>query len=218
MAGGGERRWEDGPLWSVSEARSTLIAMSPADLFLQSDAALREVVDQLDPADFSAPVPKEWSQLESPTLLGILGRHAYDEAWIPDVIAGRAAADGDPFADVDLLGDDPIAAYDALNDEATAAVRAGDMADTFRFTYGEYPAAEGLTHMATYRAFQAYSIAKHFGIPFHLSPELIAGFTEHVVPHADEWRQWGVFPPAIEPPADADDETRLLCTLGFWQP
>lgn len=201
----------------MSVARSTVVAMSPADLFLHSDAALREVVDQLDPADFSASVPKEWSQHESPTLLDILGRHAYDEAWVPDVLAGRAAADGDSFTDTDLLGDDPIAAYDALNDRATAAVRAGDMADTFRFTYGDYPADEGLTHLATYRAFQAYSIAKHFGIPFHLSPELIAGFNEHVVPHADEWRQWGVFPPAIEAPADADDETTLLCTLGFWQ-
>jgi hypothetical protein len=192
--------------------------MTPAELFLRSDAALREVVDQLDPADFSAPVPKEWGQLESPTLLGILGRHAYDEAWIPDVIAGRAAADGDPFADADLLGDDPIAAYDALNDAAAAAVHKGDIAETFRFTYGDYPADEGFAHLATYRAFQAYSIAKHFGIPFHLSPELVDGFTAHVVPHADEWRQWGVFGPAIDPPADADDETRLLSTLGFWMP
>ena len=200
----------------MSVAGSTVLTMTPTELFLHADAALREVIDQLDPADLSAPVPKEWSQLESPTLLGILGRHAYDEAWIPDVIAGRAAADGDPYADADLLGDDPIASYDALNDTATAAVRSGDIAGTFRFTYGDYPAGEGFAHLATYRAFQAYSIAKHFGIPFHLSPELVDGFNEHVVPHADEWRQWGVFPPAIEPPADADDETRLLCALGFW--
>ncbi|MDQ1075037.1 MULTISPECIES: hypothetical protein [Microbacterium] len=192
--------------------------MTPVELFLHADAALREVIDQLDPADFSASVPKEWSQLESPTLLGILGRHAYDEAWIPDVLAGRAAADGDPYAGVDLLGDDPIASYDELNDTATEAVRSGDVAETLRFTYGDYPADEGFAHLATYRAFQAYSIAKHFGIPFHLSPELVVGFNEHVVPHADEWRQWGVFPPAIEPPADADDDTQLLCTLGFWQP
>jgi hypothetical protein len=200
----------------MSDPRSTVLTMTPAELFLHADAALREVIDQLDPADFSAPVPKEWSQLESPTLLGILGRHAYDEAWIPGVIAGRAAVDGDPYADADLLGDDPIASYDALNDTATAAVRSGDVAETFRFTYGDYPADEGFAHLATYRAFQAYSIAKHFGIPFHLSPELVAGFNEHVTPHADEWRRWGVFPAAIEPPADADDETRLVCALGFW--
>ncbi len=192
--------------------------MTPRELFLQSDAALREVIDRLDPADFSSPVPPEWSQRKSPTLRDILWSHAHDEAWVPDVLAGRAAADGDPYVDADLLGDDPIASYDALNDKATVAVRDGDIADTFRYTYGDYPAEEGLAHLATYRAFQAYSIAKHFGIPFHLSPELVDGFNEHVVPHADEWRQWGVFPPAIEPPADADDETRLLCTLGFWQP
>ena len=200
----------------MSVPGSTVGAMKPDELFLHADAAIREVIDRIDPADFSAPVPKEWSQLESPTLLGIIGRHAYDEAWIPDVIAGRAAADGDPYADADLLGDDPIASYDALNDVATAAVRTGDVAETFRFTYGDYPAAEGFAHMATYRAFQAYAIAKHFGIPFHLSPELIDGLNEHVVPQADEWRQWGVFRPATEPPADADEETRLLCAVGFW--
>lgn len=133
----------------MSVPRSTLPTMSPATLFLHADAALREVVDQLDPADFSASVTKEWSQLESPTLLGTLGRHAYDEAWVPDVIAGRAAADGDPLADADLLGADPIASYDALNDKATAAVRAGEFADTFRFTYGDYPADEGFAHKAS---------------------------------------------------------------------
>ncbi len=138
--------------------------------------------------------------MPSPTLRDIIGRHAYDEAWIPDVIAGRAAADGDPFAEADLLGDDPIASYDALNDTATAAVRAGDFAETFRFTYGDYPAADGFAHLSMYRAFQAWSIAKHFGIPFHFSPELMDGLNQHVVPHADEWRQWGVFPPRSSRP------------------
>jgi len=41
---------------------------------------------------------------------------------------------------------------------------------------------------------------------------------EHVTPHADEWRQSGAFPPAIEAPAGADDETVLLCTLVFGKP
>lgn len=89
---------------------------------------------------------------------------------------------------------------------------------TFRFQYGDYSAQEGLAHLAVYRAFQAWLIAKHLGIPFHLPSEIIAGMNEHVVPHADQWRGFGVFPPAIQPLAGADDETLLLCAVGWWTP
>ncbi len=192
--------------------------MDTDELFLLSDAALREVIDRIDPADLSRSAPAEWTSTPDPTMRDILFAHTYDEAWVPDVLAGRAAADGDEFRHADLLGDDPIAAYDARNDAATAAVRAGTWADTFRFTYGDYSAQEGFAHLATYRAFQAKLIATYLDIPFQLSPELIAGLNEFVVPHAEEWRQWGVFPPAIDPPAGADDETRLLCAVGYWTP
>jgi hypothetical protein len=29
-------------------------------------------------------------------------------------------------------------------------------------------------------------------------------------------RGFGVFPPEQQPPAAADDETRLLCAVGYW--
>ena len=187
--------------------------------FLLSDAALRSVIDRVQPGDFDKPVPASWSSSENPTVLDILKSHAYDEAWVPGVLAGQSVADGDELRGTDLLGDDPIASYDALNDAATERVQAGvDLDSTFRFQYGDYPADEGLSHLAMYRATQAWMIAKHLGIPFHLSPELIDGLNEWVVPHADEWRSFGVFPPAIEPPADADAETRLLCEIGLWVP
>lgn len=193
--------------------------METNQLFLASDAALRSVIDRVTSDDLDKSAPAEWSRTPNPTIRDILKAHAYDEAWIPGVLAGDSIADGDDLRERDLLGEDPIAAYDALNDIATAAVRAGvDPDATFRFQYGDYSAQEGLVHLALYRAFQAWSIAKHLGIPFHLSPEIIAGMNEHAVPNAEEWRGFGVFPPAIEPPADADDETRLLCTLGFWVP
>ncbi|MEW2012906.1 MULTISPECIES: hypothetical protein [Microbacterium] len=149
--------------------------MKADELFLQADAALRSVIDRIDPADLSKPAPQEWTSTPDPTFRDILFAHAYDEAWVPDVLAGKSVADGDEFRDADLLGDDPIASYDRLNDTATAAVRDGAEPGTvFRFQYGDYPADEGYAHLATYRAFQAWLIAKRLGIPFHLSPELIA--------------------------------------------
>ena len=191
--------------------------MKTDQLFLASDAALRSVIDRITPDDLDKPVPAEWSQTPDPTIRDILRAHSYDEAWVPGVLAGASIADGDDLRDRNLLGDDPIAAYDALNDTATAAVREGVAPGAiFRFQYGDYPAEEGLVHLALYRAFQAWLIAKHLSIPFHLSPEIIAGMNEHVVPNAEEWRAFGVFPPAIDPRVDADDETRLLCAVGYW--
>lgn len=193
--------------------------MKTDELFLASDAALRSVIDRITPADLVKPVPEEWSQKPHQTVRDILAAHAYDEAWVPGVLDGASVADGDDLADRDLLGDDPVAAYDALNDAASARVRAGVASGTvFRFQYGDYPAEEGFAHLAMYRGFQAWQIAKHLDIPFHLSAELIAGMNEHVAAHADEWREFGVFPPAIPAPDDADDETRLLCAVGFWVP
>lgn len=191
--------------------------MEPDQLFLAADAELRSVIDRISPEDFDKPVPAAWSQNPNPTILDILRAHAYDEAWVPGVIAGASVADGDELRGRDLLGDDPLVAYDLLNDAATTAVRErADSEGILRFQYGDYPAREGFAHLAMYRGFQAWLIAKHLSIPFHLSAETIAGMNEHVVPNADEWRSFGVLPPAIDPPADADDETRLLCTVGFW--
>jgi hypothetical protein len=193
--------------------------MRTDELFLASDAALRSVVERIDVADLSRPAPQEWTSTPDPTFRDVLFAHAYDEAWVPGVLEGRSVADGDPHRDADLLGDDPVAAYGALNDAATAAVRRGVAPDTvFRFQYGDYPADEGFAHLSVYRALQAHLIAKELGIPFHLSPELVAGLDEHVVPHADQWREFGVFPPAVEPPEGADAETRLLCAVGHWTP
>ena len=193
--------------------------MDTDQLFLASDAALRSVIDCITAEDLDNPVPASWSQAPEPTVRDLLISHAYDEAWIPDVLAGASVEDGDPWADRDLLGDDPRTAYGALNDTAAAAVRRGvDPAQIFRFQYGDYPADEGLVHLALYRAFQAWQIAKHLGIPFHLPTEVIAGMNEHVVPNAELWRSFGVFPEPIDPPAGADDETRLLCAVGYWKP
>jgi hypothetical protein len=196
--------------------------MTETEFFLASDADLRSVIDRLTAADLARPAPQEWTRQPDPTLREIVFAHAYDEAWVPDVVAGRSVSDGDPYREADLLGDDPIAAYDALNDAATAAVTSafpggvvpGDA--VARFQYGDYPMAEGLVHIASYRAFQAWLIAKLVGIPFRLSPAVIEGSNLYIVPNAAQWREWQVLPPEIEPPAGADDETVLLCKLGYW--
>lgn len=195
--------------------------MDARELFLLSDAALRSVVDALTPADLELAVPADWStghRSASLTVRDIVLRHAYDEAWIPDLLAGRTFEEvGDRWKPV-LTSDDPIATYDAIHDKATAAMSAPglDQGMTLHFSYGDYPFSEGILHPTSYRAFQSWQIARLVGSPFHLSPDLIAGLNELLLPIVPMLRGFGVFPPEQQPPAAADDETRLLCAVGYW--
>ena len=192
--------------------------MKQKELFLQADAALRSVFDQITPEQLDIPAPAEWTRVENPTLRDILADHARDEAWVPDVLAGRSIDEvGDQYAG-DLLGDAPIAAYDRLNDLATAAVTADLQPEKIvHLSYGDFPLAEYLQHVAIYRAFQAWSVARLVGIEFSLPAPLVDNLWDQVLPKVDDWRAMGVFGPAVEVPADADRETRLLGETGFWR-
>lgn len=193
--------------------------MKQKELFLQSDAALRSVIDRIQPEQRALLAPAGWSRVENPTLHDILAYHAFDEAWVPDVLAGRTIDEvGDRYAG-DLLGDDPIAGYDRLNELATAAVAASDDPEaTAHLSYGDFTMGEALEHMSIYRAFQAWSIAKFIGLDYSLPPELVEGLWERVMPNVEGWRSMGVFGPEVEVPADADRETELLGKTGYWVP
>jgi hypothetical protein len=187
--------------------------------FLAADAALREVIDQLTPAQLKLAVPAEWSSNKTPDLSGILANHAKDEAWVPDVIAGKTIGEvGDKWSG-DLLGSDSIGSYDKLNDLATAAVSKpiaeGQIA---HLSYGDFPVEDFLQHTSYYRGFQAPLIAKLAGIPFSMSDNLIDLLWSSVEPQIDQLRALHVFGPPVEAPDDADRETLLLCMTGFWRP
>jgi hypothetical protein len=193
--------------------------MKQRDLFLMSDAALRDVIDMLEPEQLELAAPAEWSRKPDPTIRSIVAAHTYDEAWVPDVLAGRTADEvGDKY-DGDLLGDDPIASYDAVNDLATAAVTEDlDPQKVVHLSYGEFPLADYLEHISTYRAFQAWLIAKHVGLDYSLPDPLVDLLWELVVPEIDDWRAMGVFPPAVEVPEGSSREIQLLGLVGYWVP
>ena len=185
-------------------------------LFLASDAALREVIDQFTPASLQLAVPAEWSSNKTTTMLGLLANHAKDEAWVPDVIAGKTMEQvGDTWKG-DLLGSDPITAYDKLNDLATAAVKKpiadGQIA---HLSYGDFAVATFLEHTSYYRGFQAPLIARVAGIKFHMSDDLIDMLWESVEPQIEDLRAIHVFGPPIEAPDGADRQDLLLAMTGF---
>jgi hypothetical protein len=188
-------------------------------LFLAADAALREVIDQLKPEQLDLAAPESWTTDKSPTLRGVLAAHIRDEAWVPDVLAGKTMAEvGDAWKG-DLSGTDPIASYDHYNDLATAAVSAplkdGQIA---HLSYGDFPVGTFFEHTSFYRGFQAPLIAKLAGIRFAMSDDLIDLLWSAVEPQIEQLRAIHVFGPPVEVPDGSDREALLLGMTGFWTP
>jgi hypothetical protein len=204
------------PVRTSAAGRSVAI-MKQKSLFLLADASLRSVIDRIRPDQFDLPAPGGWLSTPDPTVRDVIAAHAKDEAWVPDVLAGRTMEEVGTRWDGDLLGDDPIASYDAFNDTATAAVTAFENPDAVaHLSYGDYPVTVYFEHTAFYRGFQAPTIAKFLGLDYSMPTELVDALYETVTPQLDSLRAIGVFPPEVPVPAGSDRETQLLGLVGFY--
>jgi hypothetical protein len=194
--------------------------MTEFGIFILADQALRDVVAQTKPDQWDMSLP-EWFQTgrtqTNPSLRDIVNYHAYDEAWIPDVLAGKTAAEVGQEHDGDLLGADPVASFTRLTAAGVAAVRALTIADldrTAHLSYGDYPVREYLKHITSFRGFRAYDIAKVIGADTKLPDDLVQGLWDEITPEAEQWRSLGVYAPAVPVPESAPLQDRLLGLVG----
>lgn len=191
--------------------------MDEKQIFILSEQAMANTVDQIGDQQFDLR-PPEWFQTSGNadvSLRDLLAYHAFDSAWVPDVLAGRTIAEvGDKY-DGDLLGSNPRASYRAYSERAAAAVEELTDLDTMvHLSYGDFPAREYLKHVTSFRGFRAYEIARRIGADTALPDDLVQGMWEEIEPDADTWRQMGVFGPAVEVPTDAPLQDRLLGLAG----
>jgi uncharacterized protein (TIGR03086 family) len=189
------------------------------ELFVLADRTLQGVVARIGPQQWDREVPADFPRSDTtrtPPLREIVNYHAYDDAWVPDMLAGRTMDEVGPDASGgDLLGADPPAAFAALADRACAAA-AGlpDLDRVVHCSFGDYPAREYLWQVTSFRGLRSYDIARVIGTDTALPPALVEGVWEQIAPHAEEWRSYGVFPAAVPVPEDAPLQDRLLGLTG----
>lgn len=191
--------------------------MDVRKLFVLSDHALTKVVDQI--------IPDDWKKIPDITTYGdkkqtlreIVNYHAYDDAWVPDVLAGETAAEVGTKYDGDLLGDDTKKNWHEIEDKAVAAVEAlsdEDLNKVVHLSYGDFPAKDYLWHIATFRVYRAIEIAQFLGVDDTLPEELVSGMYEILKPNAAALRQMGVFKEEIKVAEDAPLYDKLLALSG----
>ena len=193
--------------------------MDERDVFQLADRTLARVVAQIDPRQWEMVLPATFvtrARPEPPSLRALVNYHAYDDAWVPDMVAGMTMDDAgaDKF-DGDLLGEDPWANFEAIVERAcTAAAAVTDLEAVAHLSFGDYPVREYLWQINQFRGLRAYDIAGAIGVEADLPADLVQGLWDELTPHAEEWRSIGVFPAAVPFPEDAPLLHRLLGLTG----
>jgi uncharacterized protein (TIGR03086 family) len=188
--------------------------MAERDVFILSEQALAGVIEQIRPDQWDQRKP-EWFQSGQgdASLRQIVNYHAYDSAWVPDVLAGKTMAEvGDVFEHIKT---DPHVGYRQHSESAIAAARRLDDPDrVVHLSYGDFPAREYLKHITSFRGFRAYDIARWIGVSTELPADLVQGMWDELVPEIDAWRVMGVYGPEVAVPEDAPMQDRLLGLAG----
>jgi uncharacterized protein (TIGR03086 family) len=189
------------------------------EVFVLADHALALVVDQISDDQWDRPMPASFQTRATdhvPTLRELINYHAYDDAWVPDMLAGKTMDEaGVDNHRGDLLGDEPKAAFAAIVERACAA--AGQVTDLERVvhtSFGDFTTREYFWQINSFRALRAHDIATVIGVDANLPEALVQGIWDEISPHAEQWRAFGVFPAAVPVPDDAPLLDRLLGLTG----
>jgi hypothetical protein len=177
------------------------------------------VVSQIQDAQWQMPMPPSFARRDAdrtPTLREIINYHAYDDAWVPDILAGRTMDEvGKDKFKGDLLGQDPKESFAALVERAcTAARELSDLDRVVHLSFGDFKAREYFWQINMFRGLRAYEIGKVIGADFTLPNDLVQGIWDEVSPHAEDWRKIGVFSAEVPVPHGAPLVDRLLGLTG----
>ena len=160
-------------------------------------------------------MPDDMTRRPGTTLLQTINYHAYDDAWVPEVLAGKTIEEVGTRWDGDLLGDHPKLNFAAIVETAALTVRAFDDLDkTVHLSYGDFPAREYLKHITSFRGLRVYDIACFIGADTAMPDDLVQGLWDEIAADAEQWRQMGVFGPAVAVPETAPLQDRLLGLTG----
>ena len=193
--------------------------MRENEVFVLADQGLNRVVQRIGDAQWDSLVPDDFIRARSdhvPSIREVINYHAYDDAWVPDMLAGHTMAEvGADAWKGDLLGDLPKPRFQAIVDRACEAAAALTDLDTIvHLSFGDYPAREYFWQINSFRTLRAADLARVLGLSVDIEPELIQAVYEELTPHMDEWRAIGVFPAPLPVSDDAPLLDRLLCMTG----
>jgi hypothetical protein len=200
-------------VYSMAEGGST---MTIKELYIKANETEQKVVSQIADDQWGLAMPENITH-EPMTLEEVVRYHIWDDAWIPDVLAGKTKEEvGDVHEHLLKLTTKELQTnFTKYNQRAIAAVRdLSDLDRTVHLAYGDFPAREYLQHNVSVRAFWSYDIARLIGADTATADGYVQALMDEFSPVVEGYRQMGLFPPAIEVANDASPQTKLMAMVG----
>jgi hypothetical protein len=190
--------------------------MTIKELYIFANQAEQKVVAQIADDQWGLFMPQKITH-EPMTLEEVVRYHVWDDAWIPDILAGKTIeAVGDVHEHLLKLTTRELQMnFTKYNQRARAVVR--DLSDLDRIvhlSYGDFPAREYLQHNVSVRAFWSYDMAKLLGANTTMADDFVHALMDEFSPVVENYRQMGLFPPLIAVRSSASAQTKLLAMVG----
>lgn len=192
-----------------------------AELFVQAEDVLVEVLGRVRDEQWRITVPPMYDMpgADRPaTIRELVLRYVRDDAWVPDMVAGRTMEHvGVERWDSDLLGGRPGLSIATIAEAACTAVRkVDDGTSTVHCSFGDITMSDYLWQLNIARCFLAHQVAMHLGSrACPLTEQLARGMYEGTIPDAERWRSYGVYREPVTPvPADVSWRDKYLMAAG----
>jgi hypothetical protein len=201
------------------DAMTDEAAIHEAAVFQLADEAATRAFAMIGPGDMDDELPPLFDMpgADQPVpLRQVLAHAAYDEAWIPDMLAGATMDEvGRDAHDGDLLGDDPHGNYARIAERArAAAAQVTDREAVVHCAFGDVPAWDYFWQLNIARSLAAHDIAVHLGAGSPLTEELAQAMWEGTAQAADMWRSIGIYRREVPVPDGASWRARYLGLTG----
>jgi uncharacterized protein (TIGR03086 family) len=190
-----------------------------AEIFVLADKAAVHVYGQIRDDQWDTTLPPLFDMPGADQAIPLrqaINHFAYDDSWVPDMLAGRTMDEvGRDRFDGDLLGSDPRGNLERIGAAARdAARRATDRDATVHCSYGDVPTWDYFWQLNVARTIGAYDVARHIGVDDAITEELARGMWAGTEPSAEMWRSMGIFRPPVTVSDDASWHNRFLALTG----
>ena len=185
---------------------------SPVELLELFQRAQNQFTDRVDAVE-----PTQWDDESLPgwSVADLVAHLVSEQLWVPPLLAGEPADEGRfPDGTDDLLGDDPFTGWETAADGALSAFAEDDaLKRTVHLSRGPAPATDYILEMTADLTVHAWDLARATHGDVVLDGEVVTAalvYAERLpldgIP--------GIIGPALDVPASAPPQTRLLARFG----